>query len=226
MPGAFPPKWLSTKRHDFTGAPEDASVPPNPRFLVLSDGGVYDNMADQWAVGFRDRKRRSEKSDDWLKGEAPDELIVVNSSPRVAWSPFRRGLIPLIGELAALLRTGNILYVNTTSTRRQRLVSDKRLRTGLIQIEQSPYRVARAFHNTKALELLDAGVVSEDEWERIAEKNAKESTNLSKLGTDVATRLLYQGYVVAMCNLNSVFGDTYALFRIPDRSHFEQLAGG
>ncbi len=84
LPGAFPPRWLPTGGQGFAyqsaECPKDADrLPRIPAHLVLTDGGVYDNMADQWAQGFSDRVRC------WpaLKNEhyEPEELIVVNAWP-------------------------------------------------------------------------------------------------------------------------------------------------
>jgi len=43
---------------------------------------------------------------------APNQLVVVNASARIPWIPFRMRLIPLVGELAALLLV--IMYVHST----------------------------------------------------------------------------------------------------------------
>jgi predicted acylesterase/phospholipase RssA len=53
FPGGFPPARISTASIDFkpTGKREVKRVPT----LIMSDGGVYDNMGDQWARGFAGR---------------------------------------------------------------------------------------------------------------------------------------------------------------------------
>jgi Patatin-like phospholipase len=66
LPGAFPARRLRASRHRFRYPADDAQAGDpcpdvedrpgeRPAYLVLTDGGVYDNMADQWALGFRGR---------------------------------------------------------------------------------------------------------------------------------------------------------------------------
>jgi predicted acylesterase/phospholipase RssA len=226
-PGGFPPATLPARRHDFTGAPSPPSGPPAPPdYMVLTDGGVYDNMGDQWARGYADRvKRWSALADGRL---APNQLVVVNASARVPWSPFRRRLIPLIGEVLALLRVMDVMFVNTTNVRRQAIVASynpadpgtaSALPSVLVQIAQSPFVVANAFSRDESavgqraravLEFLSQGPGSEA-WKQIANDNSAVATTLSKLGADVSARLIYQGYVVTMCNLHVFFGDDFPL---------------
>jgi hypothetical protein len=57
FPGAFPVRWLRTARFGFrAGQPEGAAA----RWLALQDGGVYDNMGDQWPRGLVGRRERRE----------------------------------------------------------------------------------------------------------------------------------------------------------------------
>jgi Patatin-like phospholipase len=228
FPGGFPPAVLSTRQHQFQGAPPpSAGGPPEPpTHMVLTDGGVYDNMGEQWARGYADRVRRCPNLDHGRM--APNQLVVVNASARIPWDPFRRNLIPLVGELAALLRVNDILYINTTNVRRQNIVDSFNpadptaagLASVLVQISQSPFQVAGKFavgtspvaeRAREVLEFLKAGP-SKDEWSTIASDNSKVGTSLSKFGADVTARLIYQGYVVTMCNLHVLFGTEFPLF--------------
>jgi len=229
FPGGFPPSSLSTRQHNFTGAPPpSAGGPPEPPTkMVLTDGGVYDNMGDQWATGFVDRVKACDKLRPGRS--APDRLVVVNASARIPWNPFRRHLIPLLGEFAALLRVNDILYINTTNVRRELIVEsfnpeDPTKATGLesvlVQISQSPFRVASKYAEAETpagdrarevLEFLKAGP-SRADWSQIANANSTVATTLSKIGPEVTARLIYQGYVVTMCNLHVFFADDYPLF--------------
>ncbi len=237
-PGGFPPATLPARRHDFT----DAQPPPNgppapPDYMVLTDGGVYDNMGDQWARGYADRVKRWTALADGRT--PPSQLVVVNASVRVPWSPFRSRLIPLIGEVLALLRVMNVMFINTTNVRRQVIVAsfnpaDPRTASGLpsvlVQIAQSPFVVANAFSRDQSavgqraravLEFLRQGPSSEA-WAKIANENSAVATTLSKLGADVSARLIYQGYVVTMCNLHVFFGDDFPL--LPEALQFETFS--
>jgi hypothetical protein len=238
FPGGFPPATLPTKQHNFIGAPPpDAGGPPSPpTAMVLTDGGVYDNMGEQWARGFAARIKRCPNLGPGRT--QPNQLVVVNASARIPWIPFRQQLIPLIGELAALLRVNNILYINTTNVRRQAIVASfdptspveaSALPSALVQISQSPFAVASAFANgttpvaeraKRVLEFLANGPTS-DEWAAIAHENSAVATTLSKLGTEVSARLIYQGYVVTMCNLHVLFDTDFPL--VPDALAIERF---
>lgn len=227
FPGGFPPANLPTKQHAFTGAPTHGGPPEPPAEMVLTDGGVYDNMGDEWARGFNSRLKPWPQLG--VGREAPNQLVVVNASARIPWNPFRRRLIPLVGELAALLRVNNVMYINTTNVRRQEIVASYNpaepakasgLRSVLVQIDQSPFRVANKYAGSTApvadraravLEALRTGPVSEAEWTQIARDNSAVATSLSKMGIDVSARLIYQGYVVTMCNLHVLFGAGFPL---------------
>jgi hypothetical protein len=238
FPGGFPPATLPTKQHKFKGAPApDAGGPPNPPAeMVLTDGGVYDNMGEQWARGFAARVKRCPNLGPGRT--QPNQLVVVNASARIPWIPFRKQLIPLIGELAALLRVNNILYINTTNVRRQAIVASfdptnpvtaSALPSALVQISQSPFAVASAFANgttpvaeraQRVLDFLANGPTS-DEWAGIARENSAVATSLSKLGAEVSARLIYQGYVVTMCNLHVLFDTDFPL--VPDALAIERF---
>lgn len=229
FPGGFPPATLPTAEHNFKGTPPpSAGGPPAlPAHMVLTDGGVYDNMGEQWARGFASRvKRCSELGHGRV---APDQLVVVNASARIPWNPFKRRLFPLLGELLALLRVNDILYINTTNVRRQAIVDSYNpvdptkataLPSALVQIAQSPFVVPEKFAKApgavgaRANEVLEflTGGPGRDAWAKIADDNAAVGTSLSKFGTNVTARLLYHAYVVTMCNLHVLFGNDFPLF--------------
>jgi hypothetical protein len=136
------------------------------------------------------------------------------------------------------LRVNNILYINTTNVRRQAIVASfdpnnpvkaSALPSALVQISQSPFAVASAFANgatpvaeraQRVLNFLADGPNS-DEWAGIARENSAVATSLSKLGTEVSARLIYQGYVVTMCNLHVLFDMDFPL--VPDALAIERF---
>jgi hypothetical protein len=90
----------------------------------------------------------------------------------------------------------------------------------LIQISQSPFRVASKYARgtglaagraREVLDFLTAGP-SKKQWSEITAANSTVATSLSKFGPEVTARLIYHGYVVAMCNLHVFFGEGYPLF--------------
>ena len=154
LPFAFPPRPMRHGPFAFTGGRYKSPV------LALTDGGVYDNMAEEWLLSYRMRairfaERAEELADSQAKAAAlaraqrvganqPDFLVVVNASGplgfKFAWTTF----LPILGELLALLRVKSILYDNGNSARRRLLVGDfvTRARTGiLVHIDTDPWQV-------------------------------------------------------------------------------------
>lgn len=231
-PGGFPVRWLRTSRHAFTQPAEERAA--KTKFMALVDGGAYDNLGDEWAQGVRERNRRWASLDPSL--QEPDELVVANSSGPMGWRRMDALRLPLLGELLALKRDVDVLYDTTTSTRRRWLfdtfVNERgALRGAIVQITQSPFHVAGRYAEgsrddeakRRALAVLAALGDTKSEWAKVAEANRAVKTTLSKLGPDVATRLVRHGYVLAMANLHVLLD--YPLLSIPSATRFDELGG-
>jgi hypothetical protein len=233
FPGAFPVAWIRTGRFEFVdGRPEAAGT----RSLALHDGGVYDNMADQWAHGRENRRRRVPD-----RFQDADEMVVANGSAGLGWGSARTLALPWVGELLTLLRDKSVLYDNGNSVRRQELVArfdlaereGTGLRGALVHIPQSPYHVPRLFAQPgapperarragEAIARLDSeSDESEDEWEEIARLNAAVGTTLLGFSVEVTARLVRHAYVLAMANLHVILG--YPLLPIPSADEVQAL---
>lgn len=252
LPFAFPDKWIPT-RHGFryldpTGEcpePEDRPDPYPPTHLVLTDGGVYDNMADQWAQGFAGRAKRCWPT---LRNEhhEPNLLIVANASGGLDWQTMRRSRIPLFGELAALLKIKSVLYDQTTAHRRSGVVGmfaradlERRgLRGVLLNIPQTPYTVPDAFTAREGgvwkdrrdrartvIALLGDSDEQRAWWKRQAKTDTEISTTLAALGVPTSAELLRHAYLLAMSNCHVILG--YPLPRtLPPTQRFENMVRG
>jgi hypothetical protein len=238
FPGGFPPARIPATPHQFADAPTVEGCAAGQRDeLVMTDGGVYDNMGDEWARAFSGRvKTWPELGQDRF---APDRLVVVNASARFPWEPFSGGRIPIVGEIYALTSMLGVMYINTTNVRRQEMVHSFRpdmppvpgqVPSALIQIAQSPFVVADGFAKGTDAAAARANAVrnllgnSQDEWSRIADANKKVSTSLSRFDAEVSARLIYHGYVVSMCNLHVLFGNDFPLRpQMVDINQFRQL---
>jgi hypothetical protein len=230
FPGAFPVRFLRTSRFNFDGPREHDSAN-----LALVDGGVYDNMADQWVRGFDARLAR-------LGTHAPawrdaDELVVVSASAGLDWRSTGSLRLPLVGELFGLMRDNSVLYDNGNSLRRQDLVTrfqqaqatGSGLRGALVHIEQSPFLVPQWFaqngdNEEKARAEAALGkLAGEDQaaWEEVAEADAQVPTTLVALSDAVTARLLRHAYVLAMVNLHVILD--YSLGDVPPLADFEAL---
>jgi hypothetical protein len=234
FPIGFPCRWIRTARHEFVKGNQQSSL------MALIDGGVYDNMAEQWAIGMGARKQRWK--DFAQQFHDVEELIVVNASVGMGFQPVTKLGIPLLGELFTLLRVIDVMYDNTTSPRRQMLVDlfDKSARDGnglqgaLITIEQSPFKIADYFLQN-ASEWPDRAVraraiigilgdASRTEWSAIVARNICIRTTLRSLGQDTSARLLRHAYVTAMANLHVILG--YPLLDVPTVAKFSNYVAG
>lgn len=235
LPGAFAPRRLPTEAHRFASG----TVQP-PREMVLVDGGVYDNMADQWIDGLAARLERLPELP--TRGRVIDEAIVVNASSATAWTNVRGSKVMLLSELMTLKRVSSVLYQVTTERRRQGLVAawnaadrDGRGQRGaLVHIAQSPYLVAdryrgsasspeRAERSEAVLTLLGDTAEGRQHWSRRAAASRTIPTVLRKLGRENTIDLLEHAYLLAMCNLHILLG--YPLFSGAARDRVAHLLG-
>jgi hypothetical protein len=239
FPGAFPVTWLPTSRHQFRkpAGSDEASATT----MALVDGGVYDNMSDQWAQGLASRSRRwSQLSPEFREA---DELVVVNASAGLGWGSVNSLRWPLVGELTSLLRDKSVLYDNGNSLRRHELTArfdlaereGRGLRGVLVHIPQDPFEVPDAFKGADsrwpgraeraraALALLGDQPERRDEWRKIAAANATEATTLVRFKEEVCARLLYHAYVLTMVNTHVILD--YPLLEMPDLDRFRGLVG-
>jgi len=234
LPGAFSPRRLPTAPHRFSGGVRTASE------VLLTDGGVYDNMADQWLIGLAGRLQRAPQLP--VVAREVDEVVVVNASSPVAWSPMKRARLVLAGELATLLRVNSVMYQVTTARRRYALirewedaVRDQRGQRGaLVHIAQSPYDVADRYSGSDApvdrkeraravVALLGDDEVARTRWRERADASRSVATVLRRLGRETTLDLLEHSYVLTMCNLHVLLG--HPLMQLPNRERFARLLG-
>jgi len=196
--------------------------------MALVDGGVYDNMADQWGLEITKRKSRWPERAKGLR--ETDELIIVNASAGLEWQPVWKIRLPLIGEILALLKDKTVLYDNGNAVRRELAVDRFRagpLRGALVHIPRSPLFVADAYAKgsdeaaDRARTVIQLLEPERSGWEATAKRNAKVSTSLSRMGVPVAADLLQHGYVLAMANLHVILD--YPLLDVPSRESFEAM---
>jgi hypothetical protein len=201
----------------------------HPNVMVVSDGGVYDNMAEQWIVGARSRAER----DGVPQYQQSDTLLLVNASSPIEWLPTSKMALPLIGEVISFLRVIDVLYDNTTAQRRQALVDRFKTKMGmqgtLVTIDQTPLTVARGVLKdgpdertaTRANAVLARFEPAEANWNAVRETSRNVRTTLRAIGNDNSANLLYHAYAVANANLHVIMG--YPLLDTPDQAIFEQL---
>lgn len=234
LPGAFSPRWPRTKPYGFQ-LPQDAKATEAQR-MTLVDGGVYDNMADQWTQRVQSRNERWRDLHPNLN--VPTEAIVVNASAGLTFGSTALLAVPILGEILALKRDESVLYDNGTSVRRRTLIERFRLakESGrdldgcLVHIADSPFVVPDSFAKGngpgrgRALDVITRLGDTRKEWDARVARTPAVKTSLSKLGTDDAADLLFHAYVLAMANLHVVLG--YPLLTMPSRDRFVQMVSG
>ncbi len=215
LPGPFCPVRIPVGAVDLH--PTDARL----RSLLLIDGGVYDNMGDQWPETSPGVRR----------------LIVVNAAPEPPIDPGLKARWPLLGEAITFKAVTDVLYEQTTAVRRRLL--DERFRHGydgtIVQIGRTPYTLAddfaedrtdeeRAARARAVVAALDATGLGRDWWTAEATANSAVKTALSKIPADRAAALLHQAYVTTMADAHVVLG--LPLLPVPTVEDMAGLVGG
>ncbi len=235
LPGAFAPRRFTSRGLGFPVTGTDR------RDVVLVDGGVYDNMADEWLDGLASRLARDPAPP--VQVREIDEVIVVNASSAAGWTPMRRLRLILWSELSTLMRVSSVMYQVTTERRRSSLVHDwngaeragRGQRGALVQISQSPYTVADALRESTAwpdraararevIDLLGDNPESRRRWRAVAEHDDVVPTVLRSLGRADTASLLEHSYVLAMCNLHVLLD--YPLLPLPEADRLNRLLEG
>ncbi|MFN8167516.1 MAG: patatin-like phospholipase family protein [Candidatus Nanopelagicales bacterium] len=243
VPGGFPPHELDPRALGFTRPWPAPRVPPSPSRAVLVDGGVYDNMAEEWFARRRDRAPLAEGG----TRAAIDEVVVVNASARDPWVPYRGTWIPGLRELREVLRSQAVTYDAVGSGRRHADVAawtraGTAQRGALVHIAQSPVTVARAalrapvppvppgpwpdeatrVRAARALEWLGVGA-DDDPFAQLVDSDLRVPTTLSKLGVETSVDLLEHSYLLTAANLHVVLGHPLPGSHRPSRERFRAL---
>jgi hypothetical protein len=236
LPGAFLPRELETAGFDMVRPWSVAGdEPPGvPERLVVNDGGVYDNMADHWELGF-DRQRIARlKELPWLGDRAvqepADTLIVANAGKALGWQGMGRAAW-LGREVRGLGRTIDILYDVSTSQRRVALVDRfagggrRRLAGTLVHVAQSPFTVPAAFKQgsddrarraNEALAFLSGMGARPEDWTEQSRRSSEVPTVLRALGVDATADLMQHAYWLTRVNCYVMLG----LGRLDDPDSF------
>jgi hypothetical protein len=224
LPGAFPTRWVSTSGMNLAGGTAT-------KFLALTDGGVYDNMGDEWFTGFAQRMTSWAKTAgtgpmkpvvDDVASRAPDFVVVANASGRMGWRKVTLGAVPLLGELVGLFQVKDVLYTVGTTVRRQWDVA--RFDAGdpdgtLVHIATNPYawpslllskgtpeQKARA---GEAVAWLDSLGVTRDGWQQRMDAAKSVGTQLWPLGDAALRTVVNAAYVQLAVNMHVRLGTPF-----------------
>ncbi|HLG01448.1 MAG TPA: hypothetical protein VI916_13355 [Acidimicrobiia bacterium] len=217
LPGAFPPAIIETG--PFVRDPSITNPSSSPQRVVLSDGGVYDNMAEQWEAGLEARLRRCPQL---AKVQEPaDVLLVANASEDWEWNPFTaRGRVSR--ELLGLLRDQGIQYDVSTARRRaqffERFHANRLAGRGpvgvIVMVDRSPLSLAAPFARgddavaQRAREAVDFVLAqrSDEAWTAMAQHNAQVPTTLGPIGVEAALDLMEHAFTSTVVGLYVLCG--------------------
>ena len=217
LPGAFPPSVIATG--PFVRDPSISLPATPPQRVVINDGGVYDNMADQWESGLEPRLSICEPLREIQ--EPAEVLVVANASEGWDWRPF--DATGRIGhEMLGLQRDQGVQYDVSTARRRNQLLDrfrrSKEVGTGLVgvivMIDRVPMNLAQPFaggHDEvaerarRAVAFIEAQH-SQLDWKAMADRNAAVPTTLGPIGTATVLDLMEHAYTSTMVGLYVLHG--------------------
>jgi predicted acylesterase/phospholipase RssA len=224
FPAVFPPLRLRTSSLKMGGGSTNHD---RPKWLVLADGGVYNNLGTDWF------KMAESASDvpfgvDARFGRPPkvDYQIIVNASAPARLDELRG--LRLFRNAIAIARIMGVLEQSTLSTRLDRLDAASHSTTTLLDISKSPLTAAKdavdAESNDRANERATAlwnrlGQLEDKYWDELASDTSRVKTALTAVGPEQAARLMRHGYLSAMISLHIQFG-LAGLDDVPDERAF------
>jgi predicted acylesterase/phospholipase RssA len=239
FPGVFPARRIKRRNFDFQAG---RAVPPFPRWLKLSDGGIYNNLGTDWF----DELNAQAMSSLWAFGGRDDLLlqpvgrqVIVNAG--AASGGFRR-----VPPMLALRRTMTVLYDNTVRPRIAYLTKEatRHLDTSplVIDIKESPFHMARRLSDARGYEHSDGereqacigraraltlrlgSGPGEQYWLDFARQTSNTKTKLTRAGVESGARMLMHGYLSCLVAFHVLEGAS-----LPDHilgeDYFLKLAG-
>ena len=237
LPGGFPPQETELVPAVLLDRPWDvpADAPATPvQRIVLADGGVYDNMGEEWSFGFARRAKRS----DLVRASQPAAhfMVVSNAGKALGWTTMRR-TNNVWREIRGLVRDQSIQYDATTAQRRRGVVAafqaGEASGTGpigvIVHMGTSPVSICNQFmkspiaeQRNRAREALNV-LGSPDRWEQVVERNKTVGTVLSALESETVLDLIEHSAVLTLVALYVVHGIGTA--RFPTRNELQNLFG-
>lgn len=220
LPGGFAPRRLNTAPLSLQPAGE-APAPGACRPMVLLDGGVYDNMADQWFMGMR---RRRERFPSKLAGQLSEveDLIVANASTGWSWRPFGWFALRIreIREIKAIGSTQSVMYNTIGRRRRAHLIDywnlNTELRGAFVEVNDNPAERAQEALQERILE-----IAPDEGWEALVERSRTYPTVLRRIDHSDAMGIMWHAYLLTGLAVNRFFGIPLAPDQLPFLEEFE-----
>ena len=218
LPLAFPPVDFDLSHLDvhLTRPWRPSGEPKVPvGRLVLADGGVYDNMADEWEYGYPERAQESAI----LSPEgAANFLVVANAGKNLGWQTLKRtGRVRR--EIRGLERDQSIEYDETTTQRRRTLLrlfrEAEEAGIGLVgvisHVPTSPLDVCAAFvgdddRGRRARTYRAALNNMRERWSELVVRNGNVKTTLAAIGPEATIDLILHAATLTAASCYVVHG--------------------
>lgn len=216
----LPPVWKKNSSFSFFGG----AFPEIPSKMLLTDGGAYNNMGEQWPMGLHERKKRLSGLSE-LAFDA-DDVFLVNATASLEHTPLRWfHRIPFLGESTIFYRIICTLFDQTTAHRRkslfhefrEALLDGKGMRGIMVMLEHTPFTMLNWICTTTEPQLQEArdradAILSQmpadmqSQWEIIKKNSINAPTTLCAIKADTAKELIYHSFIVAMVNAHVLLG--------------------
>ena len=220
LPGAFAPRRLETKPLKLGHAGEE-NAPGRDGPMILMDGGVYDNMADQWFVGMSNRRQRwpaelAEKLSD------VDDMLIANASTGWTWRSF--GGLALrsreLQELTALGRIQSVMYNTIGRRRRAHLLDYWRAHRPneqgtFVEVNDDPTERASADLAERVTAIAPPGG-----WAALVEQTRTYPTVLRRIDQPTAVGILWHAYVMTALSAHRFFDAPLTEQQLPTMADF------
>lgn len=229
FPIAFPPLRVITRDLGVNGGRDDDC----PRALMLSDGGVFNNLGTETFSANDDSAQIFLPDPSLPIIPRVDRQLVVNASSPPKKTRLKD--VPFWSFFKTSTRIMSVLYESTLRPRIQKLMENQLTSHGpiVIDISESPIElvdrlrdVAPATGDTakRASSMRSElnKVRSDHEWKVYADLAAGAKTALSAVGGETASRLLHLGYLDMSISCHAHFG-TLGIGHAPPDKWFKEL---
>jgi hypothetical protein len=237
LPGAFGPRKIETVGMDFENPDHGRDHP-----LILMDGGVYDNMADQWFIGLDRRRQRWGETDSRLIPPFED-LIVANASTGWEWKPFGQGSQKgLSGEIAAFSRVNSLFYNTIGRRRRAHLMDwwasekpkplDERVRGVTVEVNDNPVGRGTPILEQRLTQIEPTGLTyggNGEElagWPALVEQSRSYPTVLRRIREPDASYIMWHAYLVTALAADRFLDIPVTPESLPDFATFQNSLAG
>jgi NTE family protein len=187
FPPVFPPLALETDGRRFSGPVYGEAAIPQPRYMPLSDGGVYDNLGVEVLAKSTKVTARTILS---------PEFLLVSDGGYPPQARFRPSGMPALGEGLLLYRVDELARDQVGAQRRRTLVASFQRREpagALVSLGSSIQKLPDGERNRYVDEVGADAVIPE----RVLQRIHTTRTQLNVFSSGEAEALTYHGYTLA-----------------------------